>query len=113
LKEFATTNGSHCTGDGIKLALNIGGGLKDMEYVQVHSTGIVDPREPDNKVKWLAAEALRGEGGIILNNKGQRFVNELGRRDFVSNTMLDRKEGPYRLVLGADAAEQIKWHCGH
>jgi len=27
--------------------------------------------------------------------------------------MLDRKEGPYRLVLGADAAEQIKWHCGH
>jgi len=54
----------------------------------VHPTGLVDPKMPDNKVKSLAAEALRGEGAIILNPKGERFVNELGRRDFVSNTML-------------------------
>lgn len=47
----------------------------------MHPTGLVDPKHPDHKVKNLAAEALRGVGGIILNPKGQRFVDELGRRD--------------------------------
>jgi len=70
------------------MSLQIGGGLADIEKVQVHPTGLVDPKRPDDKVKALAAEALRGEGAIIINPKGQRFVNELGRRDFVSNTML-------------------------
>jgi len=39
-------------------------------------------------VKNLAAEALRGVGALMINPKGERFVNELGRRDFVSETML-------------------------
>lgn len=81
LEKFATTNGAHCTGDGIKMAQAIGGALKDMEQVQVHPTGLVDPARPDDKVKSLAAEALRGVGAIMLNPKGQRFVDELGRRD--------------------------------
>jgi len=91
--KFPTTNGPHCTGDGIKMANAIGGALADMEYVQVHPTGLVDPKDPDNKVKNLAAEALRGVGAIMLNEKGERFVDELQRRDFVSNTMLKGK-GP-------------------
>ena len=45
--------------------------------MQVHPTGLVEPSDPDAKVKWLAAEALRGCGGIILDNEGKRFCDEV------------------------------------
>lgn len=48
-----TTNGDHCTGDGIKLALGAGANPADLEWVQVHPTGLVDPNEPDAKLKVL------------------------------------------------------------
>ena len=51
--------------------------MVDLHAVQVHPTGLVDPREPDAKVKWLAAEALRGAGGIIIDSKGNRFCDEV------------------------------------
>ena len=79
-----TTNGEHCTGDGQKIAMAIGARGVDLEKVQVHPTGLVDPNEPDAKVKFLAAEALRGVGGLLLDNEGQRFVDELQHRDFVT-----------------------------
>ena len=72
-----TTNGDHCTGDGHKMAMTIGAAGIDMEKVQVHPTGLVDPNEPEAKVKFLAAEALRGVGGLLLDNEGKRFVDEL------------------------------------
>ena len=50
-----TTNGEHCTGDGHKLALEIGANAVDLEKVQVHPTGLVDPNDPEVKVKFLAA----------------------------------------------------------
>jgi aspartate oxidase len=56
----------------------------DLEKVQVHPTGLVDPKEPDAKVKFLAAEALRGVGGLLVDGNGQRFVDELQHRDFVT-----------------------------
>ena len=62
-----TTNGDHCTGDGIKMAEAIGAGTVDMTSVQVHPTGLVNPSEPEAKVKFLAAEALRGVGGVLLD----------------------------------------------
>jgi len=65
LLSFPTTNGSHYIGDGIKMAIEIGADVVDMEWVKVHPTGLVHPDEPDAKVKWLAAESLRGVGGII------------------------------------------------
>lgn len=43
----------------------------------------MDPKEPDAKVKFLAAEALRGVGGILLDANGNRFCDELGHRDYV------------------------------
>lgn len=82
-----TTNGDHCTGDGQKLALEIGASAIDLEKVQVHPTGLVDPNDPEAKVKFLAAEALRGVGGLLLDNQGQRFVDELQHRDFVTGKM--------------------------
>ena len=74
----------------------------------MHPTGLVHPDEPDAKVKWLAAEALRGVGGIMLDAKGERFVDELGRRDFVSGEMTKRS-GPFRLVLNDAASKEIEW----
>jgi succinate dehydrogenase/fumarate reductase flavoprotein subunit len=84
LYDLPTTNGDHCTGDGQKLALQVGASGIDLEKVQVHPTGLVDPNEPEAKVKFLAAEALRGVGGLLLDNTGSRFVDELQHRDYVT-----------------------------
>ena len=51
--------------------------------------------DADAKVRFLAAEALRGVGGIILNRDGERFVNELGRRDYVTRKAWENKPGMF------------------
>jgi FAD binding domain len=81
--------------------------------VQVHPTGLVEPSDPDAKVKWLAAEALRGCGGIILDCEGNRFCDELGKRDYVTGRMWAHGKPPYRLILNTAARKQINWHCEH
>ena len=112
LKSLPTTNGSHCTGDGIKMSQQVGADVVDMEWVQVHPTGLVNPDDPNAKVKWLAAEALRGVGGILIDANGKRFCDELGRRDYVTGEM-NRNKGPFRLVLNSKASKEIEWHCKH
>lgn len=109
---YSTTNGDHCTGDGIKIASAIGADAVDLEYVQVHPTGLVNPKDPNAKVKFLAAEALRGVGGLLLDGHGKRFCNDLGTRDYVSG-MMEKNEGPFRLVLNHAASSEIMWHCKH
>jgi len=112
LMHLPTTNGEHCTGDGIKMGEVIGGKSIDLEWVQVHPTGLVKPDDPDAKIKFLAAEALRGVGGLVLDANGKRFANELGRRDYVTGEMWKNKP-PFRLVLNKAAADEIHWHCKH
>merc|ERR1712194_336217 len=63
LMHLPTSNGEHCTGDGIKMGEALGARTIDLEWVQVHPTGLVNPKDPDAKVKFLAAEALRGVAG--------------------------------------------------
>lgn len=109
---LATTNGDHCTGDGIKISQLIGANAVDMDSVQVHPTGLVDLTEPQAKVKFLAAEALRGVGGILLDKNGNRFCDELGHRDYVTG-MMWKNQGPFRLVLNGAASKEIEWHCKH
>ncbi|RKP18852.1 FAD/NAD(P)-binding domain-containing protein, partial [Rozella allomycis CSF55] len=94
LKEFApnllslaTTNGKWATGDGVKIARKIGVSLVDMDKVQVHPTGFVSLEDPENHQKFLAPEALRGHGGILVNSFGNRFCNELGLRDEVTGSI--------------------------
>ena len=120
LKEFKpeyfnlpTTNGAHCTGDGQKMVRAIGGNLIDMDKVQVHPTGLVDPKEPDAKVKFLAAEALRGCGGLLIDNEGKRFIDELEKRAVVTAAMWKHDKFPVRLVLNGEASAEIEWHCKH
>jgi len=112
LAHLPTTNGDHCDGAGIRFSEAIGAETVDMQYVQVHPTGIVNPKDPNNKIKFLAAEALRGSGGIIINKDGERFVDELGRRDYVSGEMFKNK-APFRLVLNSKSSKEIEWHCKH
>ncbi|KZM27444.1 uncharacterized protein EKO05_0010687 [Ascochyta rabiei] len=63
-----------------------GARLIDMDSVQVHPTGFVDPADPAAPLKFLAGEVLRGEGGVLLLN-GKRFVNELDTRENVANAI--------------------------
>ena len=58
LLHLPTTNGEHCTGDGIKMGEAIGAKSIDLEWVQVHPTGLVKPDDADAKIKFLAAEAV-------------------------------------------------------
>ncbi|KAK9477176.1 FAD binding domain-containing protein [Lipomyces japonicus] len=109
---LATTNGTHATGDGQKMVIAAGGHGIDLEKVQVHPTGLVDPKDPDNKWKFLAAEALRGEGGILLNANGERFCDELGHRDYVSGQMFKTKF-PIRLILNGKASNTLDFHTKH
>merc|ERR1712166_1276399 len=112
LMHLPTTNGEHCTGDGIKMGEKIGAKTIDLEWVQVHPTGLVKPDDADAKIKFLAAEALRGVGGIVLNKDGERFANELGRRDYVTGEMW-KNNPPFRLCLNKAASDEIIWHCKH
>ncbi|KAL2268195.1 hypothetical protein VTJ83DRAFT_3041 [Remersonia thermophila] len=96
-----------------------GARLVDMESVQIHPTGFVDPASPGARVKFLAAELLRGEGGVLLH-KGKRFVNELETRERVSEEVMklpSLEEGGLRqwdvqMVLDPGAAEAAAGHVG-
>jgi flavocytochrome c len=110
--DLPTTNGTHATGDGQKMIMAIGGVGIDMDKVQVHPTGLVDPKDPKNKWKFLAAEALRGEGGILLDGNGDRFCDELGHRDYVSG-MIFKNKWPVRLVLNSKASNVLDFHTRH
>ena len=112
LLHLSTTNGEFSTGDGIKMAEAIGAGTVDLEWIQVHPTGLINPSEPKSKTLFLGAEALRGVGGIILDGSGKRFCNELGRRDYVTGEIWKNK-GPFRLILNGKASKEIEWHCKH
>lgn len=68
--KIATTNGEHCTGDGIRMAEQIGANTVDMKQVQVHPTGLVDPRDPDCKVKARLSQVLFGSASLTPFRSG-------------------------------------------
>ena len=92
IMKFPTTNGPQTTGWGVKIARRIGADLVDMDQVQIHPTGYVDMKDRFSKNKILAPELLRGVGGILVNQKGERFCNELGTRDYVTEKILNNCE---------------------
>ncbi|NRT77495.1 L-aspartate oxidase [Clostridium beijerinckii] len=91
-----STNQRILTGDGIASAIRHDIELKDMDYIQIHPTAFYE--EGENKRKFLISESLRGEGGILTNIKGERFINELLPRDVVSEAVYNQikeTEVPY------------------
>jgi succinate dehydrogenase / fumarate reductase flavoprotein subunit len=89
-----TSNAYACSGDGIAVALRRGVPAEDMEFFQFHPTGIY-------RLGILITEGVRGEGGILVNDKGERFmeryaphVKDLASRDVISRAMhLEMREG--------------------
>ena len=84
---YSATAAHTCTGDGNGMALRAGLPLQDMEFVQFHPTGLYG-------IGCLISEAVRGEGGYLVNSKGERFMEkyapkakDLASRDVVSRSM--------------------------
>lgn len=89
-----TTNPAVATGDGIALAFRAGAEIGDIEFVQFHPTALAVPGAP----RFLISEAVRGEGGILRNSSGERFMlridprAELAPRDVVARGILFEME---------------------
>ncbi|MGC2109698.1 MAG: FAD-binding protein [Candidatus Korobacteraceae bacterium] len=86
-----TSNSWECTGDGMALAYDAGAELMDMEFVQFHPTGMIWPPGVQG---ILVTEAVRGEGGVLRNKLGERFMErydpkkmELSTRDVVARSI--------------------------
>ncbi len=106
-----STNYKHLTGDAIALALKYGIKLQHIDYIQIHPTTLYTEKEGR---EFLISESVRGEGAILLNSKGERFVNELLPRDVVANAIFAemKKEGSKHvwLSLAPIPTEEIKTH---
>jgi L-aspartate oxidase len=91
-----STNQRILTGDGIAVAVKHDLELKDLNYIQIHPTAFYE--EKSNQRRFLISESLRGEGGILTNIRGERFINELLPRDVVSEAVYEQireTETPY------------------
>ena len=91
LNGFVTTNAPGVTGDGIDMAVAIGAATVDMEQIQIHPSVYTE-------TSALITEGIRGDGAILVNQKGERFTNELGTRDVVSAAEL-AQEGGYAYTI--------------
>jgi succinate dehydrogenase / fumarate reductase flavoprotein subunit len=97
-----TSNSWDCTGGGISLAYHAGAELIDMEFVQFHPTGMVWPPSVRG---LLITEGVRGEGGVLRNKQGRRFMFDDIPELYKSQTSLDEEEG-WRYTQGDKNAKR-------
>ncbi len=105
-----TTNPSVATGDGMAMAYFAGAEMADMEFVQFHPTAL----SLENAPRFLLSEAMRGEGGILRNKYGERFMTryderlELAPRDIVSRSIVAemRRTGTRSVFLDMTALSE-------
>lgn len=100
LKGFGSTNSPAITGDGIKMVKAVGGDLVDMTEIQTHPTVV-------HKKTAMITEAVRGEGAILVNREGKRFVSELETRDVVSKAELEQTGKSAFLVFDQEVREKL------
>ncbi|MBE6667566.1 MAG: L-aspartate oxidase [Ruminococcaceae bacterium] len=109
-----STNYRHLTGDALAVALRHDIRLQHIDYIQIHPTTLYTNKSGR---EFLISESVRGEGAILLNSKGERFVNELLPRDVVANAIFEemKKEGSEHvwLSLSPIPTEEIKNHFPH
>ena len=87
-----TTNMYGATGDGIAAVMRAGGALSDMEFIQFHPTGL-------KHSCILMSESARGEGGYLVNDKGERFIDELKPRDEVARAIFMQMQAGHEVFL--------------
>ena len=97
-----TSNSWEYTGDGHTLAYDAGADLIDMEFVQFHPTGMV---WPPSVMGILVTEGVRGEGGILTNNEGRRFMFDAIPENYRAQTADNEEEG-WRYCQGAKDARR-------
>ncbi len=97
-----TSNSWEGTGDGHALAYRAGAALMDMEFVQFHPTGMIWPPSVQG---ILVTEGVRGEGGVLLNNRNERFMFADVPENYRSQTADDEEEG-WRYTQGDKAARR-------
>ncbi|TMA12339.1 MAG: fumarate reductase/succinate dehydrogenase flavoprotein subunit [Deltaproteobacteria bacterium] len=97
-----TSNSWEYTGDGHALAYDAGAELMDMEFVQFHPTGMVWPPSVQG---ILVTEGVRGEGGVLLNKEGRRFLFDDIPENYRSQTAADEDEG-WRYTQGDKSARR-------
>lgn len=97
-----TSNSWEYTGDGHALAYHAGADLMDMEFVQFHPTGMVWPPSVRG---ILVTEGVRGEGGVLKNKDGRRFMFDDIPENYRNQTAKDEEEG-WRYVLGDKSAHR-------
>lgn len=106
-----STNYRHLTGDALALALKYNIKLRHIDYIQIHPTTLYTKK--DGRA-FLISESVRGEGAILLNSRGERFVNELLPRDVVAGAIFDemKREGSEHvwLSLAPIPEAEIKTH---
>jgi len=101
-----TTNPAEATGDGIAIAARAGSVMADMEFVQFHPTALAVDRDP----LPLVTEAIRGEGAVLVDETGERFMPaihpdaELAPRDVVARAIFDRRQAGHTVLLDAREA---------
>lgn len=97
-----STNYRHLTGDALALALKYGIEQKHIDYIQIHPTTLYTREEGR---AFLISESVRGEGAVLLNARGERFVNELLPRDVVTKAIFAEmeKEGTEHVWLSMAA----------
>lgn len=106
-----STNFRHITGDALAVALRHGIEMEHIDYIQIHPTTLYSEK-PGRR--FLISESVRGEGAILLNEKGERFVDELLPRDVVTaaiHKQMAEDDMPYvRLSLERIPEEEIRSH---
>ena len=95
-ERFMSTAVSGSTGDGIKMAQQLNAGLVDMDQIQVYPTC----NAIDGIISYVANS--RFDGAVLVNQEGTRFVNEMGRRDVISNAILEQTDSYSYLVWGQE-----------
>jgi L-aspartate oxidase len=97
-----TTNPSGAIGAGSRLAQAVGAKLADLELVQFHPTALVTDDAHDG---FLVTEAVRGEGAVLMDDRGERFVDELAPRDVVALAIRERLSATGSRFVGLDLRE--------
>ena len=100
LAGYVSTNAPGATGDGIKMAQAVGADVVDMDQIQLHPT-------VEQRTRMLITEAVRGNGAILVNKEGKRFVNEMETRDFVSAAEIEQTDGCAYVIFDQNLRDNV------